>query len=54
MPTYPLASQWSNTYHVKVKTVDPNAALDANGALVPIQEVQKRTNIHDPNLQMEL
>ena len=53
-PTYPLASQLWDTYYVEITTVDPNSALDANGALVPIQEVQKSTNIHDPNLQKEL
>ena len=37
-PTYPLASQWSNTYYAEVTTVDPNFALDTNGACVPIQE----------------
>ena len=53
-PTYPLASQWSNIYHVEVTTVDINAALNANGARVPIQEMQLRTNVFDPNLQKEL
>ena len=27
-PTYPLASQWSNTYHVEVVTVDPQNIPD--------------------------
>ena len=28
-PTYPLASLWSNTYDVKVITMDPQAVPDA-------------------------
>ena len=53
-PTYPLASQWSDTYYVEVTTVNPTGGRDANGDRIPIQEMQKRTNIHDPNLQREL
>ena len=34
--------------------MDPNGALDTNGKSVPIKVMQKRTNIHDPNLQKEL
>ena len=53
-PTYPDASRWSNVYHVEVTTVDPTGARDGNGLRIPIQEMQKRTNVHDPNLQKEL
>ena len=52
--TYPLASLWLNTYYVEVTTVDPQAALDAQGLRAPIIETQKRTNVFDPNLQKEL
>ena len=55
MPTYPLASRWSNTYHVQVETVDPTAIPDAITLLcAPIITVQKRTNVFNPNLQQEL
>ena len=53
-PVYPLASQWSHTYYVEVTTVNPTGTRDANGLRIPIQEMQKRTNIHDPNLQKQL
>ena len=53
-PTYPLASQWSSTYHVEVNTVDPNGQLNTNGTRVIIKALQKRTNIHNPNLQKQL
>ena len=53
-PTYPLASQWSDKYYVEVTTVNPTGARDANGDRIPIQEMQKRTNIHNPSLQKEL
>ena len=53
-PTYPLASLWLNTYHVEVKTVDPNGALDSNGNNITILETQLRTNVFKSNLQKEL
>ena len=30
LPLYPIASQWSTTYHVEIKTVDPLAIQDRN------------------------
>ena len=55
MPTYPFASQWSNTYYVKVKTMDPQAILDVTThKRAPIITTQKRTNVFNPNLQKEL
>ena len=54
MPTYPLASQWSNTYHVEVDTVDPDGQLDANDNHIIVKTLQKRTNVHDPSLQKRL
>ena len=53
-PAYPAASQWSNTYHVEVNTVDPTGQLNTNGTRVTVKALQKRTNIHDPNLQKQL
>ena len=50
-PAYPLASRWSETYHVEVNTEDPDAALDTNGDHVTVKVLQKRTNIKDPSLQ---
>ena len=55
MPTYPLTSQWSNTYYEEVETVDPQAVPDATThKRVPIITTQKRTNVFNPNLQKEL
>ena len=55
MPTYPLVSQWLNTYYVEVKTVDPQAVPDATThKRAPIITTQKRTNVFNPNLQKEL
>ena len=53
-PAYPVASQWSNTYHVEVNTVDPTGQLNTNGTRVTVKSLQKRTNIHNPNLQKQL
>ena len=52
-PAYPAASQWSNTYHVEVNTVDPTGTV-TNGTRATVKALQKRTNIHDPNLQKQL
>ena len=55
MPAYPLASQWSNTYHVQVETVDPLAIPDPTTLLrAPIVTMQKRTNVFNPHLQKQL
>ena len=54
-PTYPLASQWSSTYHVEVVTVDPQATPDTTTLKRPtVIKLQKRTNIHNPDLQKKL
>ena len=55
MPTYPLASQWSNTYYVEVATVDPLAVPDATTLKrETVIKMQKRTNVFNLNLQKEL
>lgn len=55
IPTYPVATQWSNTYHEHVKTVDPAAIPDATtGLCAPITEVHERSHVFDPNLQKQL
>ena len=51
--TYPDTGRWLNTYHVEIKTVDPQGALDANGNRITILETQLRTNVFNPNLQKE-
>ena len=50
LPTYPVATLWSTTYHVNVLTVDLNAA-EVNGARPQCTEVQQKSHIFDPNLQ---
>ena len=54
MPTYPVATLWSNTYHVQVENVDPVAVTDAQDLRPPITEVQERSHVFDPNLQKQL
>ena len=42
LPPFLIGTQWSNTYHVQTKTVNSNAALDAQGVcLVTSQMVKK-------------
>ena len=52
MQAYPDASQWSNTYHIQVKTIDAAALSDTTTlSRAPIITVQKRSNVFNPNLQ---
>ena len=54
-PTYPLASQWSTTYHVEVVTVNPKATPDPTTKKRPtVIKLQERTNVHNPDLQKKL
>ena len=54
MPTYPVALQWSNIYHVQVETVDPASVPDAQEQRLPITEVYEKSHIFGPNLQKKL
>ena len=54
MPTYPAATQLSNTYHVQVKTVDLTSIPDAQGQRLPIMEVHERSHVFNPYLQKQL
>ena len=52
MLTYPLASRWSNIYHVQVETVNLLAVPDPNTSKqAMVIKMQMRTNVFDPNLQ---
>ena len=55
MPAYPNATQWSNTHHVEIQTVDPTANIDATtGLRPPITTVLQKTHVFDANLQKRL
>jgi len=54
MPTYPDATRWSNTHHMKIATVNPNVTTDANTGLrppTPIVTLLQKTHVFDANLQ---
>ena len=54
-PPYPKADQWSNTYNVGIKTVDPNAtSVQGTGERPPIIVMMQRTHVFDTNLQKQL
>ena len=51
MPTYPDATQWSNTHHVEIQTVDQSVAVDANtGLCPPFVTLLLKTHVFDTNL----
>ena len=50
LPLYPIASQWSSTYHVEIKTVNPLAIPDRNGARTPITQMVEKTHIFNLDL----
>ena len=55
MPTYPEATQWSNTYHLEIQTVDPTVNLDANTRVrPPITIMVQKAHVFDANLQKRL
>ena len=55
MPTYPIATLWSNTYHVQVETIDPASIPDPQTLLCPFTtEIQERSHVFDPKLQKQL
>ena len=52
--TYPDATQWSSSYHVQVKVVEPLAIPDPDGVCNMRTEMQQKYHIFDQNLQKQL
>ena len=55
IPTYPDATQWSNTHHMEIQTVNPTTNIDATNDLhSPITIVVQKTHFFDVNLHKRL
>ena len=54
LPTYPIATQWSSTYHVQIQTIDTTAATDQDSVCPLVTAMQEKSHVFNPNLQERL
>ena len=51
---YSVITQWSNTLHIEIETVDPESVPGTNGSRTPIKEMVEKTHVFNANLQKKL
>ena len=54
LPFYPNSNQWSNTYSVEIKTVNPNGIPTADGERPAIIRLEQETHIFNANFQKQV